>query len=137
MKRIFVVAAAVAMVSAAHAEAYKPPVAAPVQGNAVELRRGVSLHEQTREIVQREGYTLVWKLPVDATADGAAHPYLNWVDAIYGATKQLSQASVAGTKVAADLAAPVVCDGTRTIVITTLRDARQIVKSGAPCHDLK
>ncbi|PNE59801.1 hypothetical protein A8H39_01245 [Paraburkholderia fungorum] len=103
----------------------------------VEFQRGVSLHEQVRQVVQREGYTLVWRLPVDATAVEAARPYLNWVDAIYGATKQLSETTVAGTKVSADLAAPVVCDGSRTITITTLRDARRIVNSEARCHDLK
>jgi hypothetical protein len=116
-------------------------IAALLTGTAhastVELQRGISLHEQTRRIVQREGYTLVWRLPVDATASEAAHPYVNWVDAIYGATKQLSEETVESTKVAADLAAPVVCDDTRTITITTLRDARRIVKSEARCHDLK
>lgn len=103
---------------------------------SVTLDAGQSLMQQTKRIAANEGFTVLWKLDVDAPAREAAHSYGKWVDAIWGATKQISPVTAADKKIA-DLAAPVMCDDTKTIVITTFHDSIQIVKSESKCHALK
>ncbi|PNE59878.1 hypothetical protein A8H39_01660 [Paraburkholderia fungorum] len=103
---------------------------------SITLDAGKSLRQQTKTIAANAGYTVLWKLDVDAPAGESVHPYARWQDAIYGATKQLSKTTTADTKIA-DLAAPVVCDGSKTIVVTTLGDARNIVRAEPGCQALK
>lgn len=103
---------------------------------SITLDAGKSLMQQTKTIAANEGYRVLWKLDVDAPAHEAAHSYARWQDAIYGATKQLSKTTTADTKIA-DLAAPVVCDDSKTIVVTTLGDARNMVRAEPGCQALK
>ncbi len=93
----------------------------------VSLQPGKSLMEQTRNLASVRGYVVIWKLPVDDLAQSAAHQYNSWEEAIYGATRQLSNVTLADANIA-DLAAPVVCETSKTIVITNLNDARSIVR---------
>lgn len=79
---------------------------------------------------------MLWKLDVDAPARNVTKPYARWQDAMYGATQQLSKLTTADAKIA-DLAAPVICDESKTIIITTLSEARNIVRAEKNCHALK
>ncbi|MFP3637718.1 hypothetical protein [Paraburkholderia sp. SIMBA_054] len=93
---------------------------------SVAVTPGGSLMQQTQSIASGAGYRLIWRLSNDAPAGIAARGYENWIDALYGVSQQMSLAAGG----AQEAVAPVVCDGSKTLVITTLSDANSIVREG-------
>ncbi|WP_321935322.1 hypothetical protein [Paraburkholderia sp. J8-2] len=112
-------------------------LAAVAHAAPVTLQQGGSLEQQLRLIMEHEGCTLDWRLTVDAPAQEAAQTYSSWTGAAYGTAKQISQVTAADKKIA-DLAAPVMCDDGKTLVMTTFRDSVRLVGiPGGSCHPLK
>ncbi|MBN3761327.1 hypothetical protein [Burkholderia sp. Ac-20365] len=100
-------------------------IATASNANPATIVSGVSLMQQTNQVVSAAGYRLIWRLPVDAAAGSAAQAYSELTDALFGVSRQMS-----ATYVAANGVAPVICEGTKTIVMAPLSESLEIVRDG-------